>query len=113
MSDVENVIKGLKEFIADLKPYAGNSADWKKVDDALELLKKQEEKENECKRCATKTSAVIEHLQERLKEREPIKPNEYDPVIYGTRYTCGACKHKIYRNENYCHNCGRPVKWDD
>lgn len=49
---------------------------------------------------------------ELLKAQEPIKPNEYDPVIYGTRYTCGACKHKIYRNENYCHNCGRAVKWD-
>ena len=38
---VETVVKGLEEFIADLKPFCGNKADWKKVTDAIELLKAQ------------------------------------------------------------------------
>lgn len=42
MVDREKAIKGLEEFKADLKPYAGNSADWEKVDNALSLLKAQE-----------------------------------------------------------------------
>lgn len=50
---------------------------------------------------------------ELLKAQQPIEPNDHDPVIYGARYTCGACRHKIYRNENYCHNCGRQVKWNE
>ena len=36
------VINGLEEYIADLKPYCGNKADWKKVTDALGLLKEHE-----------------------------------------------------------------------
>ena len=42
MDKLEKVIKGLQEFKGDLKPFAGNKADWQKVDDALELLKAQE-----------------------------------------------------------------------
>ena len=38
----EKVIKGLEEFKADFKPFAGSKADWKKVDDALAMLKAQE-----------------------------------------------------------------------
>ena len=39
----EKVIQGLQKFKTDLKPFAGNKADWQKVDDALELLKAQNE----------------------------------------------------------------------
>ena len=42
MSDLEKVIKGLEQFISDFKPYCGNDADWKRVFDALELIKAQE-----------------------------------------------------------------------
>ena len=35
----EKVIKGLKQFIADFKPFCGNKSDWQRVDDALVLLK--------------------------------------------------------------------------
>ena len=49
MTDREKVIRGLEEFKADLKPFAGNKADWQKVDNALELLKAQEPKKRESK----------------------------------------------------------------
>lgn len=38
----EKVINGLEQFIADFKPFCGNEADWKRVFDALALLKAQE-----------------------------------------------------------------------
>ena len=40
--DKEKVIKGLEQFKSDFKPFCGNIADWKRVDDALALLKEQE-----------------------------------------------------------------------
>lgn len=42
MMEREKVIKGLESFKADLKPFAGNHADWAKVDNAIALLKAQE-----------------------------------------------------------------------
>ena len=47
-----------------------------------------------------------------LKAQEPVKPQEHDYVIYGVKYTCGACHHKIWRNNNFCPNCGRKVEWE-
>lgn len=42
MADLEKVIKGLKQFKADFKPFCGNGSDWARVDDAINLLKEQE-----------------------------------------------------------------------
>ena len=28
-------------------------------------------------------------------------------------YVCGNCKASINPNDKYCHECGRPVKWND
>lgn len=44
MLDKEQVIKGLEQFKSDFKPFCGNNADWKRVDDAISLLKEQEAK---------------------------------------------------------------------
>lgn len=41
----EETIKGLEEFVRDFKPFCGNQTDWKKVYDALALLKEQEVRE--------------------------------------------------------------------
>lgn len=38
----EETIKGLEEFVRDFKPFCGNQTDWKKVYDAIALLKEQE-----------------------------------------------------------------------
>ena len=43
MADLEKVIKGLEQFKADFKPFCGNGADWARVDDAIDLLKEQED----------------------------------------------------------------------
>ena len=41
-TDNEKVIKGLEKFKADFKPFCGGRADWKRIDDAIAMLKKQE-----------------------------------------------------------------------
>ena len=38
MIDREKLIKGLEEFKADLRPFAGNDADWDKFDNGFILL---------------------------------------------------------------------------
>lgn len=40
-----------------------------------------------------------------LKEQEPVKPT---PGML-----CGQCGCRIYRDANYCYNCGKAVKWND
>ena len=47
-----------------------------------------------------------------LKEQEPVKPIEGDPVTQGFKYLCGKCHWKIVRNCIYCEHCGRSVKWE-
>ena len=82
MIDKENVIKGLEQFKSDFKPFCGNSADWKRVDDALALLKEQE--------------AVVPQLS--------INGLWYECPVCHRRLTKD-------RN-NYCARCGRSVKWE-
>ena len=60
-----------------------------------------------------KHDGEILHLAiELLETLEPVTPQDHDPVIYGHRYLCGKCHHKIWRNNNFCPNCGRKVKWE-
>jgi hypothetical protein len=91
MPDVEKVINGLEQFIADFKPFCGNKSDWQRVDDALALLKAQ----------------------------EPVEPVRNKEGVYHCG-SCGkACvgyeaehSHSIIKVENYCHKCGRKVEWE-
>jgi rubrerythrin len=53
---------------------------------------------------------------ELLKEHEPVEPRKILPCI--TRpvggYVCGYCGIRfLEKNDYYCPNCGRKVKWDD
>ena len=48
-----------------------------------------------------------------IKELEPIAPIKFAYMVHPIRYTCGNCKKVIYREYNYCPNCGRAVKWGD
>lgn len=41
---IEETIKGLEEFVRDFKPFCGNQTDWKKVYDAIALLKECEQR---------------------------------------------------------------------
>lgn len=63
---------------------------------------------------------AIEVLNEILDLLEPIEPREIvnkklcvgDPHrTIGWR--CGKCGRGIGGADNYCSNCGKPVKWDD
>ncbi len=51
------------------------------LNDALSLLKKQNQKEKECEKYAHKTSAAIESLQENLKEKRAIIKEITDGVL--------------------------------
>lgn len=42
-----------------------------------------------------------------LKAQEPVEPKQYE----GTSY-CGNCGDPINKLDNYCHECGRAVKWE-
>ena len=86
----KKVIKGLEEFVADLKPYAGNSADWQKVDNALELLK-------DTQYC--KPIMKTAHAQ------------GADDVWYECK--CGGFLSVNWNGVKVCKKCGRAVKWYD
>ena len=87
MIDREKVIKGLERFKSDFKPFCGNTADWKMVDDAIAMLKEQ-------------------------KSVEPINSygtfrcgNCRNIVGYNDGHGCG------YQND-FCSKCGMAVKWE-
>lgn len=48
-----------------------------------------------------------------LKEQEAVKP-EREHSGGGTTWwnVCGNCKTAINPNDKFCHECGRPVKWE-
>ena len=63
--------------------------------------------------CHSRTEgSLIKDAIALLKAQEPVTPQDHDPVIYGHRFMCGKCHHKIWRNNNVCPNCGRAVKWE-
>ena len=59
MDDRENVVKGLEQFKADLKPFCGNHADWEKFDAGLSMLKEQEPRVLQIKEMAFLEIAVF------------------------------------------------------
>lgn len=90
---LEKVIAGLEQFIADFKPFCGNKGDWQRVFDALALLKAQ----------------------------EPIRPQILETSLsmkYGGRFrislcgNCGAMLCEIPKRYKCCVECGRAVKWE-
>lgn len=42
----------------------------------------------------------------------PFRPKALDYGARGYKYYCGNCHFKIWREENYCSNCGRKVDWN-
>ena len=89
MADREKVIKGLEQFKADFKPFCGNGADWRRVDDAITMLRKEQ-------------------------EAKPVDLYGKDDW-YGLVCVCPDCKAEWMGDESnthFCPNCGRAVKWD-
>lgn len=63
--------------------------------------------------CTTRLLADILALL--LKEQEAVPPErEYSGGGRGFTWwhVCGACRVAINPNDKYCHECGRPVKWE-
>ena len=87
--DREKVIKGLEQFKADFKPFCGNSSDWARVDDAINLLKEQE--------------TEWEHLWDAP-----------DGTFKGRCKKCGFVHFFIERHDEqykFCPECGRRIRW--
>lgn len=68
------------------------------------------------KGCVLDSQEVMEDALKLLKEQEPVKPRKILPCI--TRpvggYVCGHCGIRfLEKNDYYCPNCGKAVKWDD
>lgn len=116
--DREEVIKGLERFKADFKPFCGNGADWKRVDDAIAVLKEQ----NSLMLALEQSNAVngylnaeVERLNGLLKEQEAVEPvtesSVYDPDTWF--FVCGSCKKCVISpGDNFCRWCGQAVKWE-
>lgn len=94
MADREKVIKGLEECLnascRGFQPgrYCPIEDDvWETIDDAIALLKAQ----------------------------EPVEPVFHANItLESSVWRCGACNVALlFRDQNYCHSCGKPVKWDD
>ena len=49
-------------------------------------------------------SDTVKDAMELLKKQEPVKPMD--------GWLCGQCGCRIYRDANYCYNCGRKVMWE-
>lgn len=67
---------------------------------------------DECKGVSNGAMAEAARL---LKEQDPVEPRKILPCI--TRpvggYVCGHCGIRfLEKNDYYCPNCGRAVKWD-
>ncbi len=47
-----------------------------------------------------------------LKEQDAVEP--ISPMDESDLYRCGNCNFQLFRaaHENYCPNCGRPLKWE-
>lgn len=135
MDKREKVIKGLEQFKSDFKPFCGNIADWKRVDDALALLKDEKEYCDKCAESAIKTTVELQEeiarLRSLLKEQEAkqaikqiyhvMMNRDYENPVEVTRYDwlCPTCKSLLCRdidviddNYHFCKVCGQAVKWE-
>lgn len=56
---------------------------------------------------------TMEKAIQLLKEQEAVPP-ERESSGGGITWwnVCGACRVAINPNDKYCHECGRPVKWE-
>ena len=90
----DEVIKGLEQFIVDFKPFCGNKADWRRVYDALALLKDE-----------PKRGRWVEE----------------EDVFGDTTYVCSVCGEPWTLIEGtpaengmyYCPNCGARMREED
>ena len=63
--------------------------------------------DGECKCCVDPTIA-----QKAFEMLNPVRPKDLDYDARGHKYFCGNFHFKIWREDNYCKNCGRKVAWE-
>lgn len=63
--------------------------------------------------CLWPYAQAIDEICVLLEEQEAVKP-EREHSGGGTTWwnVCGKCKTAINPNDKFCHECGRPVKWE-
>lgn len=91
MTEREQIIEGLLDVVADLSPFAGNHADWRKVHRAIKYLKEQEP-----------VKAVADG-------EDSYMCNNCGTVIGWAEWEPGGIEEVKYK---FCPECGRLVKWD-
>ena len=110
MPDMEKVIA----WLADTELYYQQEGKTKNdmyqsimAHNALALLKEQQHQ-------IWEMQEVNEHLNDLLKEQEPVRPvfDDSRQDVIGTHH-CGACHSMLgFIHPLYCPHCGRKVKWE-
>lgn len=108
----ENVIKGLEQFKADFKPFCGNGSDWARIDDAISMLKEQDDLGAELTNAVELIHKKNERIKELPKEQEAV-PVIQREVMHMLVWCCGSCGVAITDGDNFCRNCGKGLKWDE
>lgn len=89
------------------------------IDDAIALLKKQEEQIKNRDESLEKAWEEIKLLRGMLKEQEAVKPIKMQRMdnnfsFFVPYFLCGNCRYELEgKDVMFCAHCGRPVKWDD
>ena len=94
--------------------------DREKVIKALEVCIPLDEDENcpmECpyyRDVCSGYSQVMRDALTLLKEQEAVKPilKREGRNKYYNYYVCPVCDNELWYDQNYCIECGRPVKWE-
>lgn len=54
---------------------------------------------------------TVNELIALLKAQEPVEPKKVGPLGCW-QWHCGVCGMAVEESDNYCHECGRAVKWE-
>jgi len=113
MADIEKVIKGLElvqEDIAEVFTSGSQVAvDTLRINNALELLKEQEEEIENLKQTA---QSMMEGVC-LLKEQEAVvHPEVSCEMTYLTECCCDLCGVQLIKYDNFCRGCGKPIVWE-
>jgi len=115
MPDREKVIKGLNDiggFIAGRVGFEQARNFLQTINDALALLKEQEDLGTELTNAVELIRKKNEQIEKLLKEQEAVtikKTKEHGFGVYGG--ICPKCRNWIQSAHSFCGFCGQAVKW--
>ena len=120
MAELDVVIKGInchikKDCRENACPYACVYAcEFVLLNDALELLKEQEEKMEHLNNITLEYEKEVFRLQTLLKDQEAVEPTlirEGRNKNYND-YVCPRCDNEVVYEQNYCSECGVRFLWE-